>query len=496
MISKVSSKTLNSLSGKPCIHDLRAQKDGGIVHFLLFNDNMAPAVRTFSSVYMKTGLDLELTEATQEAFKGFGKQTCMSNEDGMVFHESKHSALSLQMSGSAFGNDTVQPCSEDVSFMRFPQRLMPKSSFEDHLKARRLFYSQRFQTRKGGTSKRIASALDYATYQPLRRKLRVVDFDQSIEIFFYVPLGQHSNPKFFLLVIDEKGTTHRLEGSLGADSADFTFTSNWSLSLLDDGLTVDPSMPFYLTNIVLDKEKKQHFFACRSSFELPRLFMVTCDECASSLGVSQFCSGRGYCFELHELMDEGGLTDSEIKKRMDAKRTANEQYNERLQHYRLGHTSLSSIFLADQAARWPLADVETMFVGNGDEESFVCRMGANLYRLYTTVQLTATTPKRLETKVTEVVEYSIPEHTEVVCCSPFIEKKCFYYLNKKAEFHYFDLENDWGEEKHEPLRKDFCPLSYLSSVRIFAAGVDTIACYFHEGKQHGLLCFRVNREAL
>ena len=477
---------LKSCSDLPHFFDLKA----GIGQVLLYNNNMAPAVRTFSSVYFKLhGNSFELSEGMQQKLKGKRKASAAAipNASGQLFHEIKYfSALTLQSKGEAFGNDMVQLASKRVSPMDFPQRLMPESSFEDHFRARRLFYSQPLQAKKKGTSKRVAVALDYVRFQPLYTKVRDEDFDDETDVFFYLPLGKHTSPKFYVILVDEKGKEHRLEGSLGTESEEaFTFTSNWNLALLVSEAGY-PMLEFYLTNVVLDEDKAQHFFACNASIEWPRLFMIECVDCSASLSNSQYCTGRGFCAEVHELMDKG-MEDDEIKKQLAAKRMKNQQYNRSLEKHRFGHISVSSMLLAEQACHWPISDVEIAMVRHN---SFVCRMGPELFVLNTVC--TVSVDKKLENKLEEVFEYSLPNLHDYVCASPFVEKKFFYYLTKDAELHCFDFEKDLGKaETHKALEKDFCPIDHLSHLRIVSAERDSIACYFEKNGRHGLFRFPV-----
>lgn len=480
MISNTSIRKLPSYSELPPVFDIKATKEGGTAQVLLYNNNMAPQVQTFSSVYLRLEKSLELPLATQRKLKNSLRKGRLPNASGLMFHEMHyHSALSLQ-SLSAFGNDMVQSATEKVSPMDFPQRLMPRSTFEDHLTARRLFYAQRFRAK--GTSKRVA--LDYARYQPLRRTLRENSMDEMTEVYFYLPLGKHASPKFCVILVDEKGRQHRLEGSLGTKTR--TFTSNWTLSLLVGDFGVDPSIEFFLTNVVLDDDRAQHFFCCNSCIDWPRLFMIECTDCACSLSFSQYCSGKGFCAFAKELL-ENGVPEFQIKVQMAEKRAENRLYNRSLEKYRLDRISLSTILLAEQTCKFSLSDVEIAMI---DDESFVCRMGTELFILYVTAEISL--EKRLTKMVTEIFEYTMPDWRNVVCCSPIIDNKCFYYVNTSTELHYFDLQNDLGREKNAPLKRDFCEKQYLPTLRIFSGGNGTIVCYYAKEEEHGLIHFKVS----
>ena len=114
---------LKSCSDFPPLFDLKYHAGGGIGQVLLYNNDMAPAVRTFSSVYFKLhGNTLKLSEDMQRQLEGTRKVATIPNAFGHLFHEIKsHSALSLQ-SKEAFGNDMLQLGQKRVSSMDFPQR--------------------------------------------------------------------------------------------------------------------------------------------------------------------------------------------------------------------------------------------------------------------------------------------------------------------------------------------------------------------------------------
>ena len=331
----------------------------------------------------------------------------------------------------------------------------------------------------------MAVALDYERFQPLYTNVREETFEERTDVFFYLPLGKHASPKFYVILVDEKGKELRLEGSLGKNEEVFTFTSNWTLDLLasESGF---PMLEFYLTNVALDENKAQHFFACNASIEWPRLFMIECVDCSSSLSNSQYCTGRGFCGLVHELMDKG-MEDEDIKQELEATRMKNQQYNRSLEKHRLGHISVSSMLLAEQACHWPISDVEIAMVC---ENSFFCRMGPELFILNTVCNISA--DKKVENKLEEVFEYSLPDLHDFVCASPLIDKKCLYYLTKDAELHCFDFQRDLGkEEKHKPLVKGFCPIHHLPHLRIVSGNWKAIVCYFAKNNKHGLFEFPI-----